>query len=115
MPYRGPGPAVIGEAEYRRVMEEEERTAGGTVGSALLGPAVEVKTPDPIFEPPHPDPVEEPVAEEAFTRLHVMKALRKIADCDDPETLARWEAEEQARQGSGPRPTVMAAFEAKRG
>ncbi len=111
MPYTGPGPAVIGEREYARLLAEEERTAGGRVGSALLGPAVE----DPIFEPKHADPVAEKIVVEPFTTLHVMKALKLIEATipDDRELLTRWLAEEQGRAGSGPRPTVLAALRAK--
>ncbi len=102
--YTGPGPAVIGEREYQRLMTEDQRTAGGRIGSAVL---------DPIFEPAHADPVEEVAAEEAFATLHVMKALKKIADTDDLALVAGFLAEEQARGGSGPRPTVLAALQAK--
>lgn len=108
MPYTGPGPAVIGQEAYRRALLVEERTAGGRIGSAVLDPV-----PDPIFEPQHADPVVAVEVEASLADLHVMKALRKIADTDEASALHLLLMQEKGRGGNGPRPTVLAALEAK--
>lgn len=120
MGYQGPGPAVVGEAEYKRLCKEWEDTAGGLIGSAITGP-LGVKTLEPPVThdpkkareiPYEPENLHPPApAVESLVSLHVMRALKLAAEAS-PEQAAIWLAEEEARS-AGPRPTVVAALTAR--
>ncbi len=117
--YPGPGPAVIGEAEYAKVMQQWNDTAGGTIGSAITAPLVPACTEDPVLDRMRAEAQaakaaapEEPT-EITFAQLHVQTALAKIKGAGKEECVA-WLFQEENR-AQGPRPTVLVALKAKIG
>lgn len=99
MPYMGPGPAVIGKAEYDRLVKFHEDTADGRIGSAVLGDLT-------LAPAPTPEPVEA-VTPVEWTKLHVQTCLKMLRDATREECAA-WHALESARDV--PRPTLLAAL-----
>lgn len=110
MPYMGPGPAVIGQAEYDRLVKEHNDTADGRIGSAVLAPMPGMPSYKAGLDHELPadfvhDP--EPVAQ-TFATMNVQTCLRLVKAEVSVDQLLAWLDEEESREN--PRPSVLTAL-----